>query len=356
MEIEELGPNQQNHLLSDQIKWNIVFYKELGYSNKETARMVGISYNRPTLSHQTVKSVWTKYHDNGDVENQWNEAGRPSIIEEEDTRRLKTYFKRNPKKSISEAKVTLGIPASRPTINRAVTDKGLKAYRAPVKILITAKNQERRLEFAEKWRKKGTNYWDRMIFSDESSFSLTSSNGRVFIRRIAGQDYEEEKIQHENQTQSLMVWGCISIDGVGPLVRIDQIEEGEETLNGARYLTLLQRYLLQNYPELKNQKLYFQQDNAPSHRYHEVLEWLNLKGVQKITWPAQSPDLNLIEAVWNEIKFRIRGEVFLTKDLLWKRLKKEWRLITIEFIEALYDSMPRRIEAVIDVNGGNTKY
>jgi len=49
---------------------------------------------------------------------------------------------------------------------------------------------------------------------------------------------------------------------VGPLVRVDQIEEGEETLNGARYLTILQRHLLQNYPKLKNQRLYFQQDNA----------------------------------------------------------------------------------------------
>jgi len=97
-----------------------------------------------------VKSVWTKYLDNDDVENQWNEAGRPSIIEEEDTQRLKTYFQRNPKKSISEAKVTLGVPASRPAINRVVMDQGLGAYRVPVKILITAKNQEKRLEFAEK--------------------------------------------------------------------------------------------------------------------------------------------------------------------------------------------------------------
>ena len=94
-----------------------------------------------------------------------------------------------------------------------------------------------------------------------------------------------------------MVWGAISIDGPGPLVRIDSIVDGEDTLNGARYLKLLQRYVMQNYPYLKDQRYVFQQDNAPSHREKSVQEWFNFKGINLATWPAQSPDLNLIEAI-----------------------------------------------------------
>ena len=109
---------------------------------------------------------------------------------------------------------------------------------------------------------KGLFYWKKYVFSDESSFSLFSSNGKIFVRRKSGNNYTADNIQHKNQSESLMVWGAISINGVGPLVRVDQLVEGEDTLNGNRYLILLQRYLLQNYPYLKDQEGIFQQDNS----------------------------------------------------------------------------------------------
>jgi len=69
---------------------------------------------------------------------------------------------------------------------------------------------------------------------------------------------DKKSIQHYNQCQSLMVWGAISIKGVGPLVRIDKLQEGEATLNGDRYLILLKRHLLQHYPYLKKKQGIFQ--------------------------------------------------------------------------------------------------
>ena len=81
--------------------------------------------------------------------------------------------------------------------------------------------------------------------------------------------------------------GAISFNGIGPPVRVDKIVEGEDTLNGERYLTMLKRYLLRNY---SFQRLIFQQDNAPSHRYHKVLAWLEGKEINRIIWPPKSPD------------------------------------------------------------------
>jgi len=69
-----------------------------------------------------------------------------------------------------------------------------------------------------------------------------SSNGRIQVRRTVEEDYQENTIQYKIQSDSLMVWGVISYHRVGSLVRVDSIEEGETTLNGKRYLTLLQRY------------------------------------------------------------------------------------------------------------------
>jgi len=335
----------------------IVHYKNLGFSNKETAKVVGESYDRQTLSHQTVKSVWVKYQEKDTIENVWSTEGRPKVTTEKDEKRLKSYFRRNPRKSVSQAKVALELDPSRSTLNKIALENGLKAYRAPNKIKIAERNKAKRLEFAEEYENYSLSFWKRWIFTDESSFALFSPNGRTFVRRKAGNDYDDENnVQFKNQGPSLMVWGAISIDGPGPLVRIDSIVDGEDTLNGARYLKLLQRYVMQNYPYLKDQRYVFQQDNAPSHREKSVQEWFNFKGINLATWPAQSPDLNLIEAIWNEIKFKIRGEIFIDKDQLWKRLKKEWKLISLEYIEELFESMPNRISAIKMANGGNTKY
>ena len=357
MEIEESKTPSNNHLLNDQQKFMIIHYKTLGESNKQTARLVGSMYDRPTLHPQTVNSVWLKYLETEKIDNLWCTQGRPSVMEEEDKNQLKRFFRKNPKKSISEAKISLNLSAGRSTINRQALDFGLRAYKAPRKIKISEDNVMKRLEFAQQMEGKSLLYWRKYIFTDESSFNLVNPNGRIFVRRTSENDYSNpDNIQSNNQCESIMIWGAISFDGVGPLVRIDQLVEGESTLNGQRYLILLQRYLLQNYPYLKDKQGIFQQDNAPSHRYWEVLDWLELKNVNTLRWPAQSPDLNIIECVWNEMKFRIKGITFVNKDELWKRLKKEWKSITKQYIQELFESMPRRILAVKKAKGRNTKY
>jgi len=134
MEIEETKTEQNNHLLTDQMKWMIIHYKTEGESNKKTAQEVGKKYGRPNLHPQTVNSIWLKYQETQSVENFWNMEGRPSVLEDKDKERLKRFFKRNPKKSINQAKAALNIPASRMTLNRHALAIGFQAYRAPKKI------------------------------------------------------------------------------------------------------------------------------------------------------------------------------------------------------------------------------
>ena len=70
MEIEK-----PQHLLPEQIKWAIVFYKEPEihrlpkFSNREIARLLGQLFNRPTLSHQQVKFIYDKYLETKGVDN-----------------------------------------------------------------------------------------------------------------------------------------------------------------------------------------------------------------------------------------------------------------------------------------------
>ena len=82
------------------------------------------------------------------------------------------------------------------------------------------------------------------------------------------------------------------------------------------------------------------------------------KKIDVLPWPAQSPDLNPIEHLWEHLDRQVRKRVNQprsTKDLA-EILMEEWNQIPVEVTKNLVDSMPRRIEAVIRAKGRATKY
>ncbi|EKV10534.1 hypothetical protein PDIG_55890 [Penicillium digitatum PHI26] len=101
------------------------------------------------------------------------------------------------------------------------------------------------------------------------------------------------------------------------------------------------------------------QDNAPGHSAKETIEYFEELGVCIMAWPVFSPDLNPIGSVWNWMKYWIEekyGDQYMTPTILRGVVRDAWDAVPEDFLNGLIESMPARCQAVIDAQGGATKY
>ncbi|GFX89235.1 RNase H domain-containing protein [Trichonephila clavipes] len=67
-------------------------------------------------------------------------------------------------------------------------------------------------------------------------------------------------------------------------------------------------------------------DNATCHRTLAVQDCLDSEGIQRLVWPARSPDLNPIENVWDALGRQVAGRNYppTNKNTLIRALTEEW--------------------------------
>ena len=88
-----------------------------------------------------------------------------------------------------------------------------------------------------------------------------------------------------------------------------------------------------------------------------VQDYFETQPYRVLDWPAHSPDLSPIENLWANLKERLdRKHPDLTKKTLWEVTEKEWEATDLATVRALFDSMPARLQAVMDAKGGYTHY
>jgi hypothetical protein len=103
------------------------------------------------------------------------------------------------------------------------------------------------------------------------------------------------------------------------------------------------------------------QDNDPSHSCATgvVQRWNSVHGSSVSVlpdWPPHSPDLNPIENLWGWVQERVNRKGCTTFQQFKTALLSELRSVPRGYLVKLYDSMPRRMAAVIENNGGRSKW
>ena len=146
-----------------------------------------------------------------------------------------------------------------------------------------------------------------------------------------------------------MVWGCMSAPGTGYL----KFTEG--SMNAKMYCDILKQSMIPSLQKLGRRAL-FQHDNDPKHTSKMTTALLKKLRVKVMDRPSMSPDLNPIERLWGILKRKVEERRVSNIHQLHDVIMEEWEMIPVATCEALVNSMPRRVKAVLENNGGHTKY
>lgn len=266
--------------------------------------------------------------------------------------RILREVKKNPEITAREIKETLSLTVSTKTIKRRIKDTGLKSHLKLKKPLISKKNKVKRLEFAKKYINKPAEFWESVVWSDESKFEIFGSKRRKRVWRKSNEALNPRMVQStvKHGGGNVLVWGCFSNNGVGNLTRI----EGKMT--GPMYVNILQENLNASVQKMGLENFTFQQDNDPKHTSKVAKKYFEDSNISLLDWPAQSPDMNPIENLWAYLDEKIDKTGVKNSNEYFIRLNDAWNKIDIQFLKKLVESIPRRLSAVIDARGGHTKY
>lgn len=283
-----------------------------------------------------------------------NRSGRPKALQPRDSRSLVRILKKDRRASLND--ITNQSPAKVHcnTVRKALHDEGFHSRVAVKKPFLTAAHRRKRLDFAKKHKDWTVEDWNRVLWTDESTFEIGLNSRVVLVWRTAEEKYSGTCLtpSFKSGRTSVMIWGGFAHKKKSKLVimppRRRTAADFVELVYDAALLDIL--------GEVSGGIL--MEDGAPVHRSNAPKEWRALRLIEKLNWPANSPDLNPIENVWKLMKDALQRRPTIPRNVeeMQKALLEEWERIDEEKLAALVARMPERIAAVLKAKGGSTRW
>ncbi len=167
--------------LSLSVKQAIIRLKKQNKPIREIAKTLGVAKT-------TVWNILKKKERTGELSNT-KRPGRPRKTTVVDDRRILSLVKKTPFTTVGQIKNTLqevGVCVSKSTIKRRLHQSEYRGFTTRCKPLVSLKNRKARLEFAKRHLKKPSQFWNNILWTDETKINLYQSDGKRRVWRRKG--------------------------------------------------------------------------------------------------------------------------------------------------------------------------
>ncbi|GFU74352.1 transposable element Tcb2 transposase [Trichonephila clavipes] len=284
------------------------------------------------IAHSIVSRLWRQFQTTGTTIRGFS-SGRPRGTTPADDRYYVLQARRNRRHTAGEiARHTTQAtarPISRFTVARRLHGGGLFARRFVRCVPLTPAHRRRRSLWCREHRNWRDNEWGRVLFTDESRFSLSSDSHRILIWRERGSRNHPSNIIERDRYggRGVLVWGGIML---GSRTDLHIFDAG--SVNGTRYCNEILFPYVRLFRGAMGLQFLFMDDNAPCHRTVAAKQLLESRRLAARTLPP------------------------VTIRELRLALQDEWAAMPQQLIDTLILSMGRRCETCLAVRGDHIPY
>ncbi|KAH6945097.1 hypothetical protein HPB50_007203 [Hyalomma asiaticum] len=276
---------------------------------------------RTGRSKAAVTRIIRAFRDDGTLADA-KRSGRPIVTNHEDDILIVAAAVVDPFLSAKEIRNEQSPGISTATVTRRLKEAGVSSFSAAQKPFLPERQRQQRRDFALNHQR-----WIDFLHTVGSTEEGVAA-------------HEFESVLSSGRC-SVSVWGAISKDGLGPLVRTD----GKFT--ASYYSFLLQNTMLPCVLDgpFADGCFIFQQDKSP---------------VRMARQPPCGADANPIENVWARMKWGLSRRYLsrASADTLWNAIQEELDALRSDgdYVTSLYKSMPRRSEGTRRSDGVTVRF
>ncbi|GBL80408.1 Transposable element Tcb2 transposase [Araneus ventricosus] len=274
--------------MGDSERWWAVGRIEAGQSITDAAVFFGVH-------HSVISRLWKQFQTSQTVVRR-PVAGRPRVTIPAEDRYIAVVAKQNRRSTSTRVKsivaAAIGKTISATTVRRRLHMNGLYARVSLLRVPLSVQYRGARLKRCHQHVNWTISDWGNVMFTDESRFALQLDDKRVRVWREQGTRNRPENIteHHAFLGGSIMVWAGIS-SGYRTDLHIYRLG----SVTAVRYRDEVLDPIVKLYAAADGPSFVLMDDNARPHRAVIVDDFLECEGIERMEWPAYSPDLNPIE-------------------------------------------------------------